>query len=234
MKDVLFRMAVCLALMLALAGAAVGASVSDSQTIPLESPPWDYPIVLDKFDSSLGNLTKITFELDGTALGDAGFENQSLAGATVNMQLSAVITLLNGGSTLVQVIPLVANSSTVDAYDGTVDYSGPGGSQTTGSGRLFTGLTNSQWASVDTTNPADFAAFTAGFPGDTITLHITSTANNNASSPDTGNISYYFATEAMATGKVTYVFDAVPEPSGLLAIFTGLSGLVGLAVRRRK
>lgn len=233
-KDTFPRIFACLALMLALAGAAVGASVSDSQTISYQSTPWGHSINLDKFDSSLGTLTKITFDLDSTVRGDARLENQSVAGATVHMQLSAVIRLLNGGSTLVQVAPLVANSATVDAYDGSLDWSGPSGSQTTGSGRSFLGMTNNQWASVDTTNPADFAAFTAGFPGDTIGLRLTTSASNSAWSPDTGNITYQFTSEAMATGTVTYVYNAVPEPSGILAILSGLGGILGVAFRRRK
>ena len=231
---------VCLAataLFAGVSGATLEYSGEYSDTAGGGSASWTESMTFPKFDPGLGSFVGIKFTLIGDVSGSAQFENLSGNPATVVMNQSATLKLSRpapAGTVIVQSIPLASSSDAVDSYDQVTDYSGPGGSQTTGSGRTHADLSASHTEYFTSYDAADLVLFTAAFSGENIDLPATSTAGSGGYSLDTGDLALLFGTNAGATAKVQYIYETVPEPSSILALLTGFIGLVGVAVRRRK
>ncbi len=207
---------------LSVTGAANAASFSPpSVTVPATNTDFTDPITLQKFDSSLGQLTSADISLTGTVAGSAGYENTSTTSTArrITLDLSAVIDLneptTNAG--LGEVVPLASQIVTnVPRYDGRTDYAGT-------SGATLTSLTNTQSITTPITDPNTLALFT-GSRGSNINLLFSATGNSGATG--SGNVSSLFSTTAGGTAQVTYNYSpaatAVPEPNNILGI--GLAG----------
>lgn len=212
---------------LLLAQVAGADTIGYGDSIPLQATNWTKSVTVPKFDPALGTLTGIDFYLTGHVEGNAKFESLDAKATTVTMNLKATITLKRPDmSTLVVVIPVVSTSDGVTAFDGVIDFGGT-------SGRAYLGLMANQSDSASSPPPAsDLALFTASFAGETITLPAIATGNSEGSGA--GNLLLVFSTSASADVRVVYTYDPIPEPSGLLAIMTGLVGMAGaVRIRRR-
>jgi hypothetical protein len=98
------------------------------------------------------------------------------------------------------------------------------------SGRTYNGLTADLSNSATSSLGSDLTLFsTAGV--DYIDLPMF--ANGASTGSGGGTLELGFATSASGTAKVTYFYDAVPEPSSLLALLSGLGGIIGFLRRRR-
>ncbi|MGH7222342.1 MAG: choice-of-anchor E domain-containing protein, partial [Gemmataceae bacterium] len=82
-----------------------------------------------QFNPSLGTLNSVQVILNGTLSSDVKVENLDAAASTVNAQVNGNLTLQGpGGSQLLSVAPTITeNSTSLTAFDGTLDYGGTSG-----------------------------------------------------------------------------------------------------------
>lgn len=207
--------------------AANAATISFTDSVPVTNTNWTESITLNKFDSSLGTLTGVTFELIGEVSGQASYESLDSAPAVISLNLQATIELDGSGlglGTIVQVLPVANVTDNASDFDGTIDFGGT-------SGGTFTGL-NQADSDVGGIAPANFALFIGG-PGDTFSLDVE--ANGSSIGSGAGNLITQFSTNASAEVTVTYTYTSneIPEPATLALIGAGLAG-IGVARSRRK
>ena len=174
-------------------------------------------LVFDRFDTSLGTLSSIGFQLVGHVEGSVGVENLGTAARTISTTLSATLTLTRpDASTLLITTPTASTSDDLAAFDGIMDFGGASGrTHNNLFGDLMTSLTGP-------TSAADLALFSA--PG-TIALSLTGVST----STDIGgaNVLTSFDTSASASIVVVYNYLAapnpltVPEPSSLAVVGVG-------------
>lgn len=206
----------------ALAGAAVAnETISYDATFNMARTNWDANLVIPKFDPALGTLVRVSWTLNGDVTGSASFESLDAADATITTSLAATITMYRpDNSVLDVVIPVVNNTDSATAFDGTVDFGGT-------SGKAYENLSGSDTASDNTTDNADLALFSATFLGETITLPVGAVGSSSGSGA--GNLLLLFNTFAGADVKVVYEYELIPAPGAL-----ALLGLGGLAAGRRR
>ncbi len=189
---------------------------------PLSSTNWSSSVFLQMFNPALGTLNSITFYLDGHAEGTAKFESLDAGPTTVTMDLSAVLKLQRPDlSDLVVTIPVAHTTDDATTFDGNIDFGGT-------SGRTYTGLSADKSEFATTSSAADKALFTG-----TGLIELPSVATGASTGSGAGNLILQFSTLASSSARVTYDYTAVPEPSSLLALVSGL-GLMGFAIRRRR
>ncbi len=215
---------------LALAGAAEAATISFSDSFGLESTNViDALLSVQKFDASLGTLTKVSLAFNGLIQGDAKIESLDSQAANVTFNLGGSLTLLDGTNTLPNPIFDVAvsasDSKAVSAFDGLIDFAGT-------SGASFDGLVASTSGTEVYTDSTLLSFFTGSGPLDFLFTALASSQVTGA-----GNIISQITTKAGAGITVTYHYDpaeteSVPEPSVLLGLGTVLgAGLLTLRKR---
>jgi len=166
---------VALLTVLALAGVASAESITYSSSFALARTNWADTMTLPKFDPSLGVLDSVAWTVGGGVQGNASFESLDAAPAMISTALSARVTLSRPDlSPLQVVIPVVNNTDSVSAFDGSIDFSGT-------SGKAYNGLTASDSGSSSSSSSADLALFTATFSGETIVLNVTAEGASTAS-----------------------------------------------------
>ena len=222
MHKTLFLASVCL-LMLSLAFSAEAATLSYSDDIPLSRLAWTSSVLLPKFDPSKGILNSATFTLDGHIEAFVKYENKSLDPATISVDLNTLMSLQRpDSSNIVQISPLIQVADMVPAYDGTLDFDGD-------SGETYDDIILDVSNNYAITSPSDLALF-AGLGS--ITLPVVTTGRSSFSGG--GNLVLQYNTYASAAATVIYDYTPVPEPSGIIAMLAGLTGLAGVVARRRK
>jgi hypothetical protein len=197
------------------------ATVSFSDSVPVQTTTWAGTMTVDKFDPSLGTLLSVEVALSGEVEGNYRFESLDSAPTTVTGNLRAVISLSRPDAMLlVQTIPVVTRADSVPPYDGTSDFGGT-------SGKTYLGLSANETDTATLTDPADLALFTG--PG-LISLPVKAVGQSNATG--SGNLLALFNTFAGAEVVVTYDYAPVPLPAAVWLFGTGIVGLVGFARRR--
>lgn len=225
MRRLFWLAAVCLILVSLAVSVVQADTLTYNYSVSLQSVGWSEDFTLPQFDPSLGTLNSITFTLQGTVNGDAKFESLDAQPSTVAMDLSSTLQLQRpGGTILVQVIPLASTVDNVGAYDGTIDFGGS-------SGKTYSGLSDTKTDSF-ISNPPSASDLTLFTGTGNIILPVVATASSSSSGP--GSLITQFSTKASAYATVVYDYTPVPEPTGMIAMLAGFSGLVGFVRRRRR
>jgi hypothetical protein len=183
------------------------------------------PLSIQKFDSSLGTLDRVTIDFIGDLKGDAGFENTSPVPSTITVGLAGELKLqLPEGTSVAEFSPQQSYSYDVTGYDGNRDFAGT-------SGKTVEGLTASQSETTTYTDSNLLESFTGD--GD-LDLLFSATAKSTVSG--SGNITSYVTTYAKSSVNVTYEYKErkkVPEPSAMVGL--GLvAGFVWLQKKRQE
>jgi len=206
--------------------------ISFSNSISLTQTNWGpTAISFNKFDTSLGMLTSVVFDLMGTVEGIGKAESLDAMPASVSLGFGSIITLSRpDATTLVVAHPLFSNNFSFSEFDGNINFGGTSGG-TTG----LQSATKSE--SLTSLSAGDFALFSG--PG-TILLNLK--AIGTSSSEGSGNLITQFSTYASGLGKVTYNYNdkvtynyndnVVPEPATFAIMGLGL-GFLALTRRRR-
>lgn len=216
--------AVCILILIALLGCADAAQLTYTRNIPLSTTNWANSISVPKFDPSLGTLDGITFTLAGHVEGTARLENLETIPANITVNLSALLKMMRPDTSVIVVtIPVVSVTELIPEFDGVVDFAGL-------SGRTHENLAADHSETVVSPPPASDLILFSGM-GDII---LPVSAEGFSSGSGAGNLLLQFNTLASAEATVTYDYTAVPEPSGLLALLTGIGGLAGLVTRFRR
>jgi hypothetical protein len=205
---------------------AQAATVSYSDNVALTTTNWANTLSFSKFDTSLGNLMSIRFDLSGVVQGSGNAESLDSSASTVTLTLGSLLGLTRpDNSTLVVTNPVFSQTFQFTAFDNAINFAGTSGGST---GAVSANGSNFFVSS----NASDFALFSA-LGGGTINLGLNAIGASSGSG--SGNLITQFNTAASGVAKVTYTYTptaVVPEPASLALICGGL-GLLG-AARRRK
>lgn len=209
-------------------GSAQAAVISFTDSIETKLTDWDETINLGKFDTRLGTLNSVRFDLSGFVEGIGLVENRGARARTVTLGLSSELTLMRpDGSLLVVSTPEARGTLNLTAYDQVDDLKGSSG----GSTGLIKSSASEYFIS---SNASDFALFSAK-GGGMIDLMLEALAYSNTIG--TGNFRTDFTTYAGGIATVTYDYTPfvveVPEPATLATMIAGL-GLIGAARRRSR
>lgn len=221
--------ALALAVGLGVAGAANAGTIVQTFSIPVGGTPINATGTFDFFDDLGGtrNLTGVELVLDATVSGDARGENETSAPATITLDLSADVSV-DGPDSLgldgFSVEPLVSQSFSAAAFDGSSDFAGP-------SGASFTGLTDDEIFTGNVLSP-----LLPSYVG-TGTFDVDFSIDGNSNASGAGTITTQFETQGGADITLTYFYDTdnppeIPAPAALALLGAGLTGLGVLRSRR--
>lgn len=213
---------VCL---LGLTGAANADTLIYSSSKPLSTTNWTDVLNFSLFDTTLGTLNSVRFDLGGTVSGTGMAESLDASATNVALTLGSVLTLTRpDSSTLVVTNPFLTSNFSFTAFDGNINFAGTSGGST--------GLqTHSASNFVVSSSGADLALFSASGGG---VIGLGLGAAGQSSGTGSGNLITSFATQAAGNVSVTYDYTAVPvpEPESYAMMLAGL-GLLAFAKRRQ-
>ena len=209
------------------APAVNAATITQSESFASQGTDWALSASFDQFDSSLGTLDSVVFDLTGNVTGTASAEQ--LGGASdVTLELDATITSdLAGFGELGVVIPAASDTIALDAFDGEFDFDGP------------SGVTFSDLSGSDTISNT-FTSGLAPFIG-TGSFVVPTSAEGGSGTSGSGNVVTQFSSSASADLTLTYnytessdVVSPVPLPAAGWAMIAALGALGAVARRRTK
>jgi|GEM_PF-1068698 len=181
-------------------------------------------LVVEKFNSSLGELQSVSLLFKAEVAGSGGAENWGEGAATITFKLAADLSLKKPDGSAIITLNLsdTSYSKECTAYDGTTDYGGTSGLKVenyTVIGQGGTALT--------------LASDLQLFIGEgTISLPVSAIGRSGFSG--SGNMLVQVQSGGKASVTVTYSYAPVPEPSSAgLATGIGLIGLTGWRRTRR-
>ena len=214
-------MVAAFAAILAPINAAQASTLTYKSTVDLEKTNFEKQIFLPKFDSSLGNLESVLFELNANVQGSVELENRDAQAALVTGNLAAEIGLKKPDNSLLLVaLPTASVEQKLNKYDGTLDFDGT-------SGVKLTDISNTKEESALLTIPNDFTPFV----GDG-SFNLLVEAIGNSKATGAGNLLAGFETYAGATVAVSYTYAKKDEPTPRKKVpESGVSAtiLIGLA-----
>ena len=201
--------------------AAQASTLTYESAVDLEKTNFETQISLPKFDSSLGNLESVLFELSANVQGSVELENRDAQAALVTGNLAAEIGLKKPDNSLLLVaLPTASVEQKLNKYDGTLDFDGT-------SGVKLTDISNTKEESTLLTIPNDFTPFV----GDG-SFNLLVEAIGNSTATGAGNLLAGFETYAGATVAVSYTYAKKDEPKPRKKVpESGVSAtmLIGLA-----
>lgn len=183
------------------------AQVCFSNSIPLTNTNWSNSVSVSKFDTGLGTLQSISFQLSGNIAGAVRIESLDTAATVVQTNFQATLTLTRPDlSVIVVTIPIANFNDSLTSYDGTTDFGGT-------SGVSHLGITANAVNSATSPPPAsDLVLFSgpAGSPGN-IVLPVTGVGSSVATG--SGNLITQFQTQAAAQVQVCYTYLVNTPPT---------------------
>jgi PEP-CTERM motif len=223
MKKIIYAIAAtCL---LGMSAVAQADTVTFTASRALDTTDFVDFLTLGKFDTQLGTLNSIRFELAGTVVTDGGIESLDAASSVANIGLNATLALSSpNNANILSGSVGFSESRTLAEFDGDLDFAGA-------SGYTMATRVSQVSNSFVSTDVNDFALFSA-LNGGNINLGVSASALSEATGP--GNVVSYFITQAGAQARVTYDYTAtpVPEPETYAMMLAGLAGL-GFMARRK-
>lgn len=210
---------VCLAATFLAAAASASASVvtytvsNNSNVLVSKDTDWTNFLVFDKFDSALGTLTSVKFDLYSTINGSVSLTSYNDDATPVPFSLGATVALSRpDASTLALINATLFNTTVSVAAGGTYSASN----------------SINAHSSASYSGPQDLILFSG--PGSISTL----IGANAWSSVEGDGIDSQFATQANGYGTVTYTYTAaVPEPETYGMMLLGL-GMLGVVAQRKR
>lgn len=198
--------------MLLLCASGFAATQTVTGTIALTSTDWSNPLAITKFNSSLGTLTQIEIQLNGSMNSILTIQNMSAnKSSNGNGNVQVDITAVDPGALINQSFSL---ATTVFPYS--LNHG-----QTTNSGTL----TNSNSSDHTYVAPAILAEFTgSGTINLAITAGSTATLVNHSGATMIGD-----DTNSGLDAKVIYTYNPTPEPATI-----GLLTMGALTILRKK
>ena len=153
-----------------------------------------------QFNSSLGTLNSVQIILNGTLTSDVKVENLDAAPSTINAQVNGNLSLQGpGGTTLLSVAPTIAeNSTSLSAFDGTLDYGGT-------SGHDFGAQSASAQQSISLTS--NLSAWEGSG-----NVALTETAQSASMVSGSGNEQVHISSEGSGTVTVIYNYTPATTP----------------------
>ena len=233
----LFRTALVAAAVLATSATAqaevisfsAGATSAANSTLTTGSLNTDFSVTLNipMFNTDLGTLNSVSFELAGSEVAVIKLENLSGRGRTLSgtAQVTVVLTAPDGTTDLAQALPTATRSQALAGYDGTTDFGGT-------SGVTFSGITANDTSGLltftDSTVLGEYSAAGGGFAASTVNgFNTSTTAAGNAAtsitSSATGTVFVQYDYTRTATTAPTPT--GVPEPASMALLGAGLAGL---------
>jgi len=201
----------CLAagLLASAVGPAQAAMISfDSTMVPVGAIPSTNNVAIQKFDTSLGTLTGITFTLNETVKADVQVDNITSSSLAFTNAFSSVPTTGTGPGGLSLAVTATANVASGTAAPGLNSY--PGTTDMASSTSVYTGPFGPYEGPGVTFQTLTFAAGDGTFGG------------------TGGPGSLFFGGTALAGGyiSVTYTYTpaAIPEPSSMALLGIGMVG----------
>lgn len=216
MKGKILAVLICSLLVALVTGAASAAVITDTATVSLTATDWSQVISLQKFHGDISHLAGVVIKLEATGVSEIGYENRASYPADITLTWTATVTMKENGSTILAVAPSYSNTVTPAAFDGNFNWDGTSGDNFTTSDTKSDQITK--------TNLADYVG--AG------TFDLTILANAISQTIGSGNVASYYLTSASA--KATVEYTTLPEPASVVALASGLIGIVGFGIRRRK
>ena len=216
MKTMKVVTTVCLLIVSLAAARASTVSYGPISAIPDSTTDWTKSLDFPKFDSALGVLNTVDLSITGEIKTTLTVTNNASSASDGNAKTHVTITVQDP-LTLLTVMP--------DINTTPFNYTLAPGANTTSGLLTKSDTKNGSWTA---------AAILTEFTGagnislSAVTFTETVLVNNG------GNTFANQVTDANATGLVTYHYTAVPEPSGIVALLTGVSGLLGVGLRRRR
>ncbi len=208
-------------------GQSNAASYSVEHTKGSELTEWDTdntPFTLAKFDTSLGTLQSVQITISSSALTSIFVTNSAVSSSSGNVRTSLTLSLTSSNVTLSGGI---GNNVTLEfLVPGDRQYYSLGAGQST----EFLNLSNSGTVSFLYNSGLALTEFSG--PGDILfdLTTLTETSQSNTG----GNTGSSQQTTANGTVKVTYTYEAVPEPGTWAALAMGAGLLVASSRFRRR
>jgi hypothetical protein len=236
MKTMKVIATVCL-LILSIAAALPTMAATITQTKDFSGTPnYTSPLTFDKFNVPGATLSSIKVTLNlSVSGGQLVVDNDGVDPATVDVYLGAGGNLTSSDVTLkdasdnaipAYVTAITSNTFNLGAENGdgplNVDSTAPDGAVHNGGN-----ASDSEWGYIG-------SAYYPGFTG-TGTYDVTANMLQALFFGGIGGVEGSF-TPVSTNGNVEVVYDyeVVPEPSGIVALLTGVGGVLGMGLRRRR
>ena len=227
MRKSIFSLA--LACLLGSGSLAQASMMTSNVSHTLSKTDWTDTFAIAKFNTALGTLTSIKFDLSGYTTGILKAESDNTVATNVTLILESLLKLTRADMTfLVDVDPFTQRMFSFTAYDGVDDFGGTSGAST---GNITSAVVVDSYTSA---LAADLASFSTSGSG---TVNVLLEATGKSKATGSGNLTTKFTTNATADVAVTYIYTAastsIPEPESTSMLLGGL-GLIGFMARRRK
>jgi hypothetical protein len=198
------------------------ATITQEFDVTEKTTGYDETVTFNLFDDmgGLRQLDSVEFMLEGGANGSGSVENRNSTATVITANFSASITLFDmNGAQIAAIVPTHAETETLAAFDGVIDFTGPSGVE-------FLNLSADDMTSTIITDAIELMDYVG-----TGTSDLEFQARGLSFVSGGGNITSQFFTSAL--GKVTVLYNytdtsvSVNAPTTLALFSLSLAGFAG-------